>query len=367
MTAPYRISPFIDPVAVEAWDAWFRWRDRSGLHDISIEDTWRRVAAALAAPESPSDAPQWYARFQQALSAWRLLPGERLLSSAGTGRVAWSQGPLYACLNMAGFVPPVSQFQLAAIADCAALAVRALDNAALIAGIPRPRLRIGLIGVAGALHLLGLRYDSDEGRALAASFARALAEGCFRASVELARERGPGRGNAAAAVIRGARRGMPESLLREAEAFGLRHVATTAITSQRHLAMLANAVADALDPLMGPNHAYVFVAPGGERTVVSSGYALTVSLGDHDAATSDTLENLGWEPQLRMRAAVQPFVDQAIAYPLLVAHAPDDRERDEAERLASRLGLPAPSWQVASRASDASAAPVLPSSRPVVV
>ncbi|HEX6613970.1 MAG TPA: hypothetical protein VF022_08925 [Rhodanobacteraceae bacterium] len=367
MTVPYRISPFIDPVAVEAWDAWFRWRSRSELHDISIEDTWQRVAAALAAPESSSDAPHWRARFQQALSAWRLLPDERLLASAGTGRVAWSQGPLHACLNMAGFVPPASQFQLSAIADCAALAVRALDNAALIAGLAKPRLRIGLIGVAGALHLLGLRYDSDEGRALAASLARALAEGCFRASVGLARERGPGRGDAAVAVSRGARRGLPESLLRESKTFGLRHYATTAITSQRRLAMLANAVADGLDPLMGANHAYVFVAPGGERTVVSSGYALTVSIGEHDAATPDTLENQGWQPQLRMRAAVQPFVDQAIAYPLLVAHLPDDRERSEAERLASRLGLVKPSWQVASRASDASGAPVSPSSRPVVV
>lgn len=367
MTAPYRISPFIDPVAVEAWDAWFRWRGRSGLHDISIEDTWRRVAAALAAPESPPDAAQWRARFQQALLAWRLLPDERLLASAGTGRIAWAQGPLHACLNMAGFVPPVSQFQLAAITDCAALAVRALDNAALIARMAKPRLRIGLIGVAGALHLLGLRYDSDEGRALVASFARALAEGCFRASIELARERGAGRGDAAAAIVRGARRGLPENLLREAETCGLRHCATTAITSQRRLAMLANAVADGLDPLMGANHAYIFVAPGGERTVVSSGYALTVSIGDHDAATPDTLENQGWQPQLRMRAAVQPFVDQAIAYPLLVAHLPDDRERSEAERLASRLGLVKPSWQLASRAAEGPGAPVSPSSRPVVV
>ena len=44
-------SPFLDPVAVEAWDAWFRWREDGQLRDISVEATWERVAGALAQAE----------------------------------------------------------------------------------------------------------------------------------------------------------------------------------------------------------------------------------------------------------------------------------------------------------------------------
>lgn len=50
-----------------------------------------------------------------------------------------------------------------------------LDNAALLADAVVPRLRIGIVGIADALALLDLAYDSDAGRAQAASMACALA------------------------------------------------------------------------------------------------------------------------------------------------------------------------------------------------
>ena len=39
-------SPFVSPVAVEAWDTWFRWRENGTLHDDTVDATWRRVASA---------------------------------------------------------------------------------------------------------------------------------------------------------------------------------------------------------------------------------------------------------------------------------------------------------------------------------
>src|SRR4051812_42795915 len=48
----YEPSPFSDPVAVDAWDSWFRWRDGNRLYDLSIETTWLRVARALAGVEN---------------------------------------------------------------------------------------------------------------------------------------------------------------------------------------------------------------------------------------------------------------------------------------------------------------------------
>ncbi len=352
MAELHQISPFTDSTAVEAWDAWFRWRDQAGLHDISIEHTWTRVASMLATPEV--EAASWHSRFLSALSSWRLLPDERILASAGTGEITWREGPLRASLNAAAFVSAGTfgkgRMELAALMDGAELALQTLDNAALIGGLSTPRLRVGLIGVADALWMLGLGYDSHEGRAMASAIGKALAEGCFRASIALARRRGVCGGNTSEAIARGVQRELPEELLREAEDYGLRYQKLTAITSQQRLALLANVVANALDPLVGKNHRYAFIAPGGERKTTSSGYALGTHPVNGISDEADTVDELGWLPQLRMRAAVQPYVDEPIGYPLLVSRNPSDRQTRDATLEAARFGLPTPAWQNVSDA-----------------
>jgi ribonucleoside-diphosphate reductase alpha chain len=82
----------------------------------------------------------------------------------------------------------------------AAVAVRALDNVLDLSGWPLPaqaaqaqatrRIGLGFTGLGDALMMLGLRYDRDEGRAMAARLARVLRDTAALASVALARERG---------------------------------------------------------------------------------------------------------------------------------------------------------------------------------
>jgi ribonucleoside-diphosphate reductase alpha chain len=349
-------SPFIDLAAVEAWDAWFRWREKADLRDVSIEDTWRRVSSALAAVEPDLEARTWQARFMDALAAWRLLPDERLLAGAGTGQPTCPDGVLHASLNAAGFAcsgPATdASMDLAALSDCAALAVRVLDDAALLEGIAQPHLRIGLIGVADALALRGWSYDSDTGRMQAAAMARALAEGCLRGSITLAATRGScGREAVEAAIARATLRGLPEELLHAVARKGVRHLQLTAITSQPRLALLANDVADAVDPLQGRNHAHVINAAGGQRTTVrSSGYALNVlhAGGNGPAAgTPDTLSDMSWMAQIKMRAALQCWIDEPIDYPLLVTDDLGEAQRLEARRLAATHELGDPVWREA--------------------
>jgi ribonucleoside-diphosphate reductase alpha chain len=354
MIGQHRPSAFLEPAAVEAWDAWFRWRDRAGLHDVSIEDTWHRVVTALAGAEDRHAGSTWGTRWMDAFLDWRLLPDGRLLAAAGTGRVTWRAGPLDAVLNLARFVPaggsPAAKFNLAAVADCAELAVRAMDNAAMIAGIGAPVLRIGVVGMADALALLGADFDSDAGRAWAIRISAALAEGCFRASVRLAAERGASPDDTSAIIARAALRKMPHELLRDANVHRLRHTRLTAVTSQRRLALLANDVADALDPLQGGIHSNMIAAPGGQRTVQSLGYAVNVlrARGDRREDNPDILARPPWSGQLAMRAAVQPWMDDPIDYPLLTAADPDDDQRRDARRQAARHGLGEPAWRNAS-------------------
>jgi ribonucleoside-diphosphate reductase alpha chain len=284
------------------------------------------------------------------LPSWQLLPDERLLASAGTGRTTWREGVLHASLNAAGFASAgyAASIDLTALGDCAALAVRALDNAALQAGIAAPQLRIGMIGIADALALLGLRYDSDPGRMQAAAMAKALAEGCLRGSIMLAAERGSCGHEAHASVARARLRGLPEELLHAAARHGVRHVQLTAVTSQPRLALLANDVADAADPLREKNHAHAISASHGQPTTVrSSGYALNIlhADGSEPEGMPDTLPDLSWMAQIKMRAALQPWMDEPIDYPLLVTNDLGEAQRLEARKLAAGHELGEPTWR----------------------
>ena len=55
-----------------------------GALDGTIDDSWRRVARALAVPEKDPEA--WEARFFAALDDFRFLPAGRILAGAGSGR-----------------------------------------------------------------------------------------------------------------------------------------------------------------------------------------------------------------------------------------------------------------------------------------
>src|SRR5262249_54429471 len=66
--------------------------------DKTIEQSWERIAAALA--EAEADKAVWQARFVEALSDFRFLPAGRILAGAGTGRAV----TLFNCFVM-GTIP----------------------------------------------------------------------------------------------------------------------------------------------------------------------------------------------------------------------------------------------------------------------
>lgn len=249
------ITSFTDPVAVETWDACFRWRDGEALRDVTIDATWWRVAEAVAAVEG-AQAPLWAHRFVDAFSHWRLLPDERLLRAIGTRDGLRDLETPSAVVNLGAFVPPSwgtpPRFDGDRLALTAALAVRLLDDAVL-ACHPSPAattLRIGVIGLANALDALGLPYYSEAAHQLARTIARTLAEGCLRGSLDLAEERGPLASPSPSPdqVAQWHERGMPRHLVQRAQRIGLRHRALTAIDPHPMLAHLANHVSDAIDP-----------------------------------------------------------------------------------------------------------------------
>ena len=91
--------PNIAPISLTIWDMKYRLKGPGGeLIDATLEDSWRRVAKALAEPEADSDA--WAAKFQEVLTDFRFLPAGRILAGAGADRTV----TLFNCFVM-GVIP----------------------------------------------------------------------------------------------------------------------------------------------------------------------------------------------------------------------------------------------------------------------
>src|SRR3954471_16395866 len=89
----------IAPISQQIWDMKYRLKgpDQAPL-DRTLEDSWRRVARALAEPEREPEL--WTERFYSAMEDFRFLPAGRILAGAGAGRKV----TLFNCFVM-GAVP----------------------------------------------------------------------------------------------------------------------------------------------------------------------------------------------------------------------------------------------------------------------
>jgi ribonucleoside-diphosphate reductase alpha chain len=79
------MSRFAAPIAEAIWDMKYRLKEQDGTPiDGTVEDTWRRIARALA--EVEADPVKWEAEFYAALEDFKYLPAGRITAGAGTGR-----------------------------------------------------------------------------------------------------------------------------------------------------------------------------------------------------------------------------------------------------------------------------------------
>jgi ribonucleoside-diphosphate reductase alpha chain len=77
--------PSVASISQQIWDMKYRLKGPDGAAlDRTIEETWRRIATSLAAPEK--DLGPWAERFYEALENFRFLPAGRVVAGAGAGR-----------------------------------------------------------------------------------------------------------------------------------------------------------------------------------------------------------------------------------------------------------------------------------------
>ena len=117
--------------------------------------------------------------------------------------------PAYACCDLGPILLPSfvrhafaqgAEFQMERFKQAVRVQVRFLDN--VLDGTPWPlpaqqreaqqkrRVGVGFTGLGNALAMLGLRYDSEEGRQMAARIAEEMRNAAYDASADLAVERG---------------------------------------------------------------------------------------------------------------------------------------------------------------------------------
>ena len=79
------MTRFAAPIAEQIWDMKYRFKEADGTPlDGTVEDTWRRIAGALAVVEK--DADHWENEFYSALEDFKFLPAGRITAGAGTAR-----------------------------------------------------------------------------------------------------------------------------------------------------------------------------------------------------------------------------------------------------------------------------------------
>ena len=83
---PSTSSP-LPRISEQIWDMKYRLKGADGSPvDVTVADTWTRVAKAVAAAEPKRERKLWAHRFAQALTDFAFLPAGRILAGAGTGR-----------------------------------------------------------------------------------------------------------------------------------------------------------------------------------------------------------------------------------------------------------------------------------------
>jgi ribonucleoside-diphosphate reductase alpha chain len=227
-------------------------------------------------------------------------------------------------LNLAAYVTaPFSEdahFDFERMRQVTKLAVRMLDNVLTVTNWPldeqrreaeaKRRLGLGFTGLGDALIMLGVKYDSEAGRELAADMARELRDAAYQSSVALARERGAFPLFDPDAYLRaGFASRLPEHLKADIRKHGIRnsHLTSIAPTGTISLAFADNA-SNGIEPPFSWTYKRTKRMPDGSKkdySVEDHAYRVYRAMG------GDT-GNLLWRPMWMPQSPRQSMCRQTI-------------------------------------------------------
>lgn len=211
-----------------------------------------------------------------------------------------------------------------------AVAVRFLDDVIDVSRYPLDkqaqqarrtrRIGLGITGLGDALAMLGLRYDSAEARSTAADVMRSIRDAAYRASVELAVEKGafPAFDTARYCDAPFIRR-LPQDLRKDLRRHGSRNSHVLSIAPAGTISLLAGNVSSGVEPIYALEAERTIRGPGRElQDLVVDDFAFRrwrdeAGPGAVPPASFVTADDLGGDAHFAMQASLQPFVDNGIS------------------------------------------------------
>ena len=251
--------------------------------------------------------------------------------------------PPYGCCDLGPVILPrfvshpfahggEASFNFTAFAKAVKLQVRALDNVLELTHWPLPqqkdeaqakrRVGVGFTGLGDSLVMLGLGYNSEEGRAVAKRIAEVMRDAAYTASVELAKEKGAfPRFDAEAYLAEGtfASR-LPEAIKQEIRKYGIRnsHLLSIAPSGTVSLAFADNA-SNGIEPAFSWTYMRKKREADGTTTqyeVQDHAWRVYRELGgdvNHLPPTFISALEMNAHDHIAMMQVVQPFIDTAIS------------------------------------------------------
>jgi ribonucleoside-diphosphate reductase alpha chain len=262
-------------------------------------------------------------------------------------------------LNLTAFVrapfSPSASLDMTGLADAAATATRLLDNVIDLSRFPLPaqaeqaqgsrRIGLGITGLADALAMLGLRYDSEPARRTAAEAMRTICHAAYRASIALAEEKGSFPYFDREAYLAGEFTGRLPADIRDGIARqGIRNSHLTAIAPAGTISLLADNLSSGIEPIFEYEYRRrVRDSDGGHcwHQVEDHAVRLWKRHAPGEPLPDSFVDARGVSPEdhLAMQAALQPYVDNAISK---TVNVPDDIAFEAFEQVylrAHELGL----------------------------